>query len=95
MALGKAIVAPAQPNIFEILTDEKNAILFDPQDPEGLRKAIERLAADVALRKRIGEAARQTIQEKGLTWDNNAARVVELFLRTAQAQPATVSSGSI
>ena len=33
MAAGKAIVAPDQPNIREVLTDGDTALLFDPSDP--------------------------------------------------------------
>lgn len=79
MALGRPIVAPAQPNIMEILTDGDNALLFDPRDPRSLGKAVERLCRDAGLRQRIGEAARRTIQSRRLTWADNATRVTELF----------------
>jgi glycosyltransferase involved in cell wall biosynthesis len=79
MALGRPVVAPAQPNIMEILTDGKDALLFDPRDPRGLGSAVERLCRDAGLRERIGEAARRTIHLRRLTWADNAARVTELF----------------
>ena len=79
MALGRPVVAPAQPNIMEILTDGKDALLFDPRDPRGLGSAVDRLCRDAGLRQRIGEAGRQTIQSRRLTWSDNAARVTELF----------------
>lgn len=79
MALGRPVVAPAQPNIMEILTDGENALLFDPKDPQGLGSAVERLCQDAVLRQRIGAAARRTIQSRRLTWDDNAARVSKLF----------------
>src|SRR5476649_2672865 len=83
LALGKAIVAPAQANIAEILTDEDNALLFDPLDPNGLPAALDRLCADAALRQRLAGKARATIVEQGLTWDANAQRAVDLFARLA------------
>ncbi len=49
LALGKAIVAPGQPNIREILTHEKNALLFDP--------ARQRCRTDCARHRRDGEGA--------------------------------------
>jgi glycosyltransferase involved in cell wall biosynthesis len=81
LALGKAIIGPAQPNLMEILDDGENAVLFDPVASDGMAKAIGRLSADAALRERMGESARNTITEKRLTWRENAARVVQLFKR--------------
>ena len=82
MALGKAIVAPDQPNIREILTDEANALLFDPDRPAAMTAAILRLADDPALRERLGVAARSTISERQLTWRANAKRIIALAQTT-------------
>lgn len=79
MAMGRAIVAPAQPNIEEILTNGEDALLFDPKDPRGLGNAIQRLGRDSDLRVRLGEGARRTIRSRQLTWADNAARVERLF----------------
>lgn len=81
MALGRPVVAPAQPNIMEVLTDEEDALLFDPRDPTALARAIQRLGGDESLRRRIGAAARRTILSRRLTWMDNAARVSGLFAR--------------
>jgi glycosyltransferase involved in cell wall biosynthesis len=81
LALGKAIIGPAQPNLMEILTDGQNAVLFDPKAADGMAGAIGKLSADVALRERMGENARKTISDKRLTWRENAIRAVELFKR--------------
>ncbi|MFL6717821.1 MAG: glycosyltransferase family 4 protein, partial [Burkholderiaceae bacterium] len=81
LALGKAIIGPAQPNLMEILTDGQNAVLFDPKAADGMAAAIGKLSADVALRERMGENARKTISDKRLTWRENAMRAVELFKR--------------
>lgn len=79
LAVGRAVVAPATPNIREILTHEENALLFDPADPEAFRAAVLRLCNDDALRRRLGEAAKRMIFDEGLTWANNARRVEQLF----------------
>lgn len=78
MAMGRAIAAPGTPNIREILTHGHDALLFDPADPAGLPAAIETLARDTALRARLGAAARRTVLDRGLTWDDNARRVAGL-----------------
>jgi len=79
LMLGRAIVAPAQPNIMEILSDGKNAVLFDPDQPEAMAAAIERVSRDTGLRQRIAAGARASIDDQGLTWLRNAERVSQLF----------------
>ncbi|MEZ0238371.1 MAG: glycosyltransferase family 4 protein [Methylophilaceae bacterium] len=79
LALGRAIVAPAQPNIMEILSDGQNAVLFEPGNPDALAAAIERVSRDAGLRQRIAAGARASIAEQGLTWHRNAERVSQLF----------------
>jgi glycosyltransferase involved in cell wall biosynthesis len=82
MGLGRDIVAPATANIREVLQHEHSALLFDPADAGAFRTAVERLAGDEALRRRLGANARAEIDRQGLTWANNARRVVDLFERT-------------
>lgn len=81
LALGRAIVAPATPNIQEILRDGENALLFDPGDPAAFAGAVERLCRDAPLRARLAARAAETIMCRGLTWRHNAMRVEELFRR--------------
>lgn len=79
LVLGRAIVAPAQPNIMEVLEDGVNAALFDPERPQALAEAIERVSRDAGLRARIAAGARASIDKQGLTWRRNAERVSQLF----------------
>ena len=78
MALGKAIVAPDQPNIREVLRHEDNALLFLEGDDESFKNALDRLCHDSALRRALGAGARRTIEVGDYTWDGNARRVEEL-----------------
>jgi glycosyltransferase involved in cell wall biosynthesis len=87
MAAGRAIVAPDQPNIREILTDGETALLFDPAESGSVWRAIQRLVADPALRRRLGEAARAEIARRDYTWERNAERIVAM----ARADLATGS----
>lgn len=75
MAAGKAIVAPDQPNLREVLEPDATALLYDPADPKAMVRAILRLAGDPGLRRRLGEAARQSVLDRGLTWARNAERL--------------------
>jgi glycosyltransferase involved in cell wall biosynthesis len=76
LALGKAIVAPDQPNHHEILVDGRDAVLYPPDDDLGIEKALDRLCADAELRQRLGSAAAGLIVQKRLTWRSHAARIV-------------------
>ncbi|GAB6054601.1 glycosyltransferase family 4 protein [Magnetospira thiophila] len=79
MFLGRAIVGPDTPNIREILVDGENAVLFDPAVDGAFRGALERVVYNPELRQAIGAGARATIEDRDLTWDGNARRVVALF----------------
>lgn len=78
MALGRAIVAPDQPNIREILTNKKDGLLFDPTDKTSIGAGVRNLVTDVALRNRLASAARDTVRQRDLTWRRNAERVLLL-----------------
>jgi glycosyltransferase involved in cell wall biosynthesis len=81
MATGKAIVAPRQPNIEELLTDEEDALLFDPDDKTAFVRACSRLIQNKPLREKLSIGAKQTIFRRKLNWDNNAKIIVSLAKR--------------
>lgn len=92
MAHGRAIIAPDQPNIREILQDGVNAALFEADSQPSFRAALTRLCTDEALRLKLGRQARVTVEERPLTWANNAARIEALgrtllAARSAAAPP--------
>lgn len=78
LALGKAIIAPRLPNIEEVLTDDVNALLFDPSETGQMEVVLTRLCADAKTRERIGAGAKATIKRLQLTWLGNAERVMRL-----------------
>jgi glycosyltransferase involved in cell wall biosynthesis len=78
MAAGRAIVAPDQPNLREVLEDGRTALLFDPAREGAMWEAVRRLAQDPALRARLGAAARAEILARDLTWAGNARRAAAL-----------------
>jgi len=79
MAAARAIVAPASPNIREILEDGVDGVLFTPGSTEAMAQAIERLAGDAALREKLGQAAARKIAARNLTWRGNAERVISVI----------------
>ncbi len=91
LALSKAIVAPDQPNHHEILTHGVDAWLYDPQDPQGIEKALDALVTDVKLRARVAGAAREVIARKQLTWPQHAEKVADLLEAMRKEAPSSAS----
>ena len=59
-ASGRAVIVSAAGGAEELVTDGVDALTHAPGDAAGLARGIERLAADSALRARLGIAARQS-----------------------------------
>ena len=76
MALGKAIVAPRQENIQDLLEDGMTARLFTPGEAGSLGRALRSLADDPAEGKRLGARAAESIERRRLLWTANAEGVL-------------------
>lgn len=63
MAAGLPCVATAVGGIPAVLADDAG-ILVPPEDPVAVAEALTRLAGDVPLRRRLGERALRTVQER-------------------------------
>lgn len=81
LALGKAILAPDQPNHHEVLRPTTDSLLYDPASPSDLEIKLATLVADSALRGRLGAAAKLTVVERGFTWKANGERIARLIER--------------
>ncbi|WP_043344398.1 glycosyltransferase family 4 protein [Belnapia moabensis] len=94
MAAGRAIVAPDQPNLREVLVHDCTALLFDPTREGTMWEAVLRLATDATLRARLGAAAREEVVRRDLTWEGNARRVTALAeaLLAGRTRSGTVSA---
>jgi glycosyltransferase involved in cell wall biosynthesis len=92
MAAGKAIAAPRQENLMEVLTEGVDALGFEPEDLDGMNAALRRLVEDAGLRERLGAEARRTIARRGLTWEGNAARIIDAFREVAAGRPAVAAA---
>ena len=55
MQAGVPVVAARTGGLAELIQDEKNGLLFEPDDPSGLAQCIIRLAGDPGLRARLIE----------------------------------------
>lgn len=61
MAAGRAVVATAVGGVPSLIEDQRNGLLVAPRAPAALAAAIGRLAADAALREKLGQAARRFV----------------------------------
>jgi len=78
MALGRAILAPDQPNIREIVGDGDCALLFDPESETAFETALDALCDNAALRRRLGLNAETIVIARDFTWDGNARRIEKI-----------------
>jgi glycosyltransferase involved in cell wall biosynthesis len=75
MAMGRAVVAPDLPNIRDVIRPQSEGLLFRQGDVDALAAALGTLAADVALRNRLGtQASTRVLRER--TWEQNARAVI-------------------
>lgn len=86
--LGVTVLASATGGIPSLIEDGVNGVLVPPGDVEALAGAIEALAADPALRRRLAENARVRA-ERECRPENTARRYVDVYARlAARAVPA-------
>ena len=60
MAAGLPVVAPALPRLGRLVEHEREGLLYDPEDPRALDRALVALT-DADLRRRLGTAARERV----------------------------------
>lgn len=82
MSAGKAILAARLGQMAEIIKDNENGVLFEPDDAGDMMRALIRMVESAELRKRIGEGARKTLVEK-YTWRHSGRRLYEACLAAA------------
>ena len=77
MALGKPVVAPAQENIQELLSEEE-AVFFTPGDVQSLSTALQMMADNREQSREMGRKAKAAIRTRGFLWSVNARRIVAM-----------------
>jgi glycosyltransferase involved in cell wall biosynthesis len=77
MACGCAVVTTRVGAAAEYAEHERNALVCDPMDDEGLYCAVDRLLTDAVLRRRLGAQAANDARH--WTWRRSAGRFTELF----------------
>lgn len=91
MGIGRAIVAPRQENICELLPEDA-AQLFEPGNPQSLAEALAAVVEDAQLRRQIGARASEVVASRGLFWKRNAEAVLRMTsaAESSERQPAAL-----
>ncbi len=91
--MGKAIIAPDQPNIRELIDDGETGMLIRPEAPGSLAEAVVALAKSPEQRTRLAAQAARAVVDRGLTWEANASRV-EGLMQSVVRQAETLATGA-
>ena len=92
MAAGLPVVASAIGQLRELVRDGRDGLLCRPGDATVMARALGRLAADAALRARLGSAARERAARE-LTWQRAVDRILGLARGQGQSGPVAALSG--
>ncbi len=79
MAAGFPVVASRRGGIPDLVTHEREALLFEPFDPAEGAAMADRLLGDPALARHLADAAQD--RARGLTWDAAAATLARTIQR--------------
>ena len=90
MAMGKPLVASRVGGLVEAVADGETGLLVPPEDDGALAAAISRLLADDALCARLGQAARERV-EQHFSLDQLAARTEALYREVLEAKRLPVA----
>lgn len=92
MAAGLPVITSPVGGIPEIIADGTTGLLVPPDDGEGLRAAIEALAADAGRRQRMGTAGRMVAVER-FSAEQNTGRLLDMLREVAQRESASADPG--
>lgn len=92
MAAGLPVVASRVGSIPEVVTHRRTGLLAAPGDAADLAGRLLELAADGRLRRRLGDAARSTM-ETGYGWDAVAKRMQAVYRLVAPSSPNAARVG--
>ena len=83
---GLAMVGTSVGGISDVLIHDVTGLAVEPDQPEALADAIERLLGDEVLRSRLGAAARQHVLSQ-FSWSQVAARFSSVFSEVLERRP--------
>lgn len=81
MATGLPVVAPAAGGPLDVVAEGESGYLFAPGDDAALARTVSVLAGDPAMRARMGEAGRRSVQPR--SWQVLGDQLIEHYAATA------------
>lgn len=78
MSTAAPIVTTDAPGVVDLVKHERNGLAVPVGDAPALARAIARLHADPALRRRLGEAARKDVEQR-YSWERIAQKAFALY----------------
>jgi glycosyltransferase involved in cell wall biosynthesis len=87
-AAGRPVVASATGGVRDWLKDGVNGLLVEPGDPRALAAALERLLADPALQREIGEAGRALVAAR-FTPERHVAALTQAYAQARASWEST------
>jgi len=91
MAAGLTVIGSDNGGIPEIITDGKDGFLRPPEDFDAWVSLLESILKNKELRKRIGENARKTVEER-FNIDNMIDKIVKIYFRLLDKDDPSVLS---
>ena len=88
MAYGCAVIATSVGGLVDAVDDGVTGLMVPPRDAERLRTAMEKLVADAALRRRLGDAARRWALET-LSWKVATLSILAVYHDAVAGRRAT------
>lgn len=82
---GAAIAASSAGGIPEFVRDRREGLLFSPGSAEELARALQELAGDAGLRKRLADGAKERLAE-GFTLDKMVSRTLAVYEEARQRE---------
>jgi glycosyltransferase involved in cell wall biosynthesis len=84
MACGRAVVAPNAGGIPNLLSHGTTGYLYRPKDLQGVVELTRAVLTDETLRARVGQAARQAIEDRN--WEQSVGRVRQVYAEAIQSE---------
>ncbi|WP_328503965.1 glycosyltransferase family 1 protein [Streptomyces sp. NBC_00457] len=88
MASGVPVIAPAAGGPLDLVAHERTGLLVPPRDAAAVREAVQKLAADPALRSAYGTAARDMVE--GRTWAAVGDQLIGHYAQVLKTRNKTV-----